>query len=77
MIGGSFVDTVSHYKFLAILQTNQSTSSVLHHLSGQVGLRMTSEALAEEGDSQQYIDMSRDFFSTSTDAVWAWCPGHR
>ena len=21
--------------------------------------------------------LTEDFFSTSTDAVWAWCPGHR
>ena len=24
-----------------------------------------------------YVVSAQSFFSTSTDAVWAWCPGHR
>ena len=26
--------------------------------------------------SARVVSVWRDFFSTSTDAVWAWCPGH-
>ena len=47
--------------FLPLLETLMSPTDGKYMPAGSVG-------------STSYLRMK--FFSTSTDAVWAWCPGH-
>ena len=57
----------------AAMADEDANEAVSVHSSSSESPTIPSTEQPEEDDAH----MEDDFFSTSTDAVWAWCPGHR
>ena len=55
----------------------------LRHVSVESGIRLIGAEAWQNCRQLRIVKLPAtvvgisDFFSTSTDAVWAWCPGHR